>query len=169
MSLDVAKPIKWQEEDYDYTILNPLTEHLNAFGYIFADNEDIRIDKDGQGNLQFRDIVSGGPHKLSDLLESASGGITESQHRGLDQLTHIISEDSYTEIIRSYGKVLNVTIWTDNSKTTKIREVDLSRTSGKVSQIITKQYDVIGTLIETYTETITRTNGRITSIDGVLT
>ena len=106
---------------------------------------------------------------LEDL--SAGSGVTPGQHRDLDQLVHDIVEDAFTEITRVGGVATNVTIWTDNGKTIKIRESQITRTAGKVSQTVDIQYDAAGAVIvgETMTKTYNRTNGQVTSIDEVLT
>ena len=62
-----------------------------------------------------------------------------------------------------------MTWWTDNLKTLKIREIDYTRTSGKLSQVVTRQYDDLGAVVWTYTETINRTGGKVASVDGVKT
>ena len=91
-------------------------------------------------------------------------GLSEAQHEDLDSLVHNLAETSYCEVTRTSGKVTAITHWTDNGKTTKIRETLITRTSGKVSQVEVKQYDGSGTLVQTLTGTITRTSGRVSSI-----
>ena len=100
---------------------------------------------------------------------SASSGITASEHRLLDQLVHNIAEDAYEEIVRTSGKVTSVIYWTDSGKTTKIRETLITRSSGKVSQIVIKQYNAGGSLAETLTGTFARTDGKVSSITWSLT
>ena len=96
-------------------------------------------------------------------------GITPAQHQALDQLVHGIAETSYLELTRTNGRVSDVTYWTDSGKTTKIRETNITRTSGLVSSVVVKQYDGTGTLAQTLTGTVTRTSGQVSSIDWVLT
>lgn len=103
------------------------------------------------------------------VTSSGGSGITESQHRNLDQLVHLIAENSYLEIVKTGGKVSDIIIWSDNTKVLKIRETNITRTAGKVSQIVIKQYDETGVLAETLTQTLNRTSGSVTSINGVLT
>jgi hypothetical protein len=105
---------------------------------------------------------------LEDL--GTGSGITPGQHRDLDQLVHEIAEDNHTEVIRTAGKVTQVVVWTDNGKTTKIRETQITRTAGKVTQVVEIQYDGAGVVIvgETKTTTITRTAGKVTSLDEVM-
>jgi len=104
-------------------------------------------------------------------FNSSTGGITASQHRSLDQLVHNIAEDSYCEIERIGGRISSVIYYTDSGKSTKIRSVEYTRTSGRISQIVYKQYDDDGNVIigETLTGTITRTSGRTSSIEWVRT
>lgn len=92
-------------------------------------------------------------------------GITESQHQNLDTLNHWVDENSYDELTRVATRVTHVVVWDSPSKTIKIREELITRTAGKVSQLVAKQYDrTTGLLKETMTEVYTRTGGRVTSI-----
>ena len=98
------------------------------------------------------------------------GGISANQHRSLDQLVHLISENSYYERNYSSGKLNSEIWWIDVSKTTKIREIIRTYTGWRVSQKVTKQYNISGSLVETFTETISRDCiERVTSVTGVLT
>ena len=103
-------------------------------------------------------------------FNSSTGGITSSQHRTLDQLVHEIAEDSYCEITRTAGRVSSVISYTDSGKATKIRSIDYTRTAGRISGVVIKQYNSSGDVItgETLTGTITRSGGRVSSIDWVL-
>lgn len=103
-------------------------------------------------------------------LRSGSG-LTESQHENLDTLVHALAETRFTEVVRFTGQVTDVIEWTDSGKTTKVRETNLTRSGGQVSQIVVKQYDGAGALItgQTLTGTVSRTGGQITSIDWVQT
>lgn len=100
---------------------------------------------------------------------SGGGGITEGQHEVLDTLVHDLSENYYLETTRSSGRVTDIIAWTDSGKTLKIREVNVTRSAGLVSQVVEKQYDGTGTLKYTMTYTITRTGGQISSVDAVKT
>ena len=95
---------------------------------------------------------------------TGGSGITESQHEALDTLTHWINETNWQEMVRSGGKVVNAIHWTDDTKTTKIREVVIQRTSGKVTQIDLIQYDGTGTEKQRLTGVITRDAGKVASI-----
>lgn len=119
------------------------------------------------GDMLFADNVVSGEKTLTQLLESAAGGITEGEHEDLDTLVHEIAETCYMELTRSSGKVVNITYWTDSGKTTKVRETVITRSAGKVSQVVETQFDAAGTAItgQTITLDITRTGGKIASID----
>lgn len=99
----------------------------------------------------------------------SGSGISEAQHKALDALQHFIAEDSHQQITRSGGRVSNVTHWTDSGETTKIREMVVTRSSGKVSQVDLIQYDGTGTEKVRITGTVTRSGGRVDYIDWVET
>jgi len=94
-------------------------------------------------------------------------GMSEAQHRALDTLIHDIAEDSYEEITYSGKDVTNITVWTDAGKTLRIREEQISYSQGRVSQVVTIQYDSGGLIEEQITETLTYTAGKVTSIARV--
>jgi hypothetical protein len=106
-----------------------------------------------QGSFSFRDSQG--------LFDPRSGF----DHDSVDDLIHNIAESCYEEITRSSGRVSNITYWTDDTKTTKVREVAITRSSGRVSQLDCIQYNGSGTEIQRMTGVITRTSGRISSID----
>lgn len=115
-------------------------------------------------DLVFADKTNGATeYTLSDVLTGGSG-LTEAGHEALDSLTHMLAETSFTEVTRVSGKTTNVTTWTDNGKTVKVREVAITRVSGRVSQYVLTQYDGAGALKNTLTGVITRTAGRVASI-----
>ena len=101
-------------------------------------------------------------------LDESVAGLTIPGHRLLDQLVHIISENSYYEITRSGGKISSEIYWTNSGKTKKIREIDYSYSGINISSTVTKQYDSLGSVAETYTEIYNRTGNTINSVDGVL-
>lgn len=105
----------------------------------------------------------------SGAVTLTGGGLNASGHRDLDQLVHGLAETCYQEVTRTSGKVSNITFWTDNGKTQKVRELDVSRTGGLVTTMTIKQYDAAGSLVETLTGTITRSGGKVENIEWVLT
>ena len=117
------------------------------------------------------------PHNTGDFSASpekdtthwVNVGIDVNAHKTLDQLVHGIAENNYTEITRTSNRVTNVTIWTTSGKTIKIREFVITRDgNNKVQSVVMKQYNNSGVLVETYTQTITRTSGKVTAISGVM-
>jgi len=113
-------------------------------------------------------------NKLGDIINElfaliGGGGLTPASHRQLDQLVHLVADTTYFEVVRTGGRVSDVIYWTDNTKTTKVRETNVTRTSGQVSQVVMTQYDAAGLAVETLTGTVNRTGGLIDDIDWVLT
>jgi hypothetical protein len=105
-----------------------------------------------------------------EITIATSAGLVPITHRALDQLVHELAETSYCEIGRTNGRVSSAIYYETASKLKKIREILYTRTSGRVTQVVIKQYDSSGVLIvgETLTGTITRTLGRVSSVDWVL-
>jgi len=98
-------------------------------------------------------------------LRSAGGGITEAQHENLDTLVHALAEDAYLEVTRTGGQVSNVTVWTSAAKTLKIRELtNVVRTGGRIDSYDVIQYNAAGTEVQRLSYAVTRTAGRISSI-----
>lgn len=91
-------------------------------------------------------------------------GMSEAQHKSLDTLLHALSEDCYEEVTWSSNKVTNVIYWDSASKITKIREVALTRSAGKVSQIDLIQYNASGVENVRMTGVVARSSGRVSSI-----
>jgi hypothetical protein len=147
---------------------------LQAGGVIVADNlkrgtaqPEVGLVAGNEGDLYLRTAVSTGEAYVN-TDGTATGWeilLTRPIHMVIDQLAHNIAETSYMELTRTSGQVTNVTYWTDSGKTTKIRETAITRTSGQVSQVQTIQYDEMGVAVETLTGSITRTGGRVSSID----
>lgn len=95
------------------------------------------------------------------------GGITEEEHRQLNQLVHELDEDFYQEFTYNGNKVTNVTVWTDSSKTTKVREEQYSYSGNMVSEIATIQYDESGVEVERLTETFAYSGNKVSSVTAV--
>lgn len=104
-------------------------------------------------------------------IRSAGGGISEAQHRVVDQLVHEIAEASFDQIVYTGNRVDAVITWTNSGMTVKIREELYTYTGNKVTQIVTKQYNGAGTLItgETMTEVIAYTGNQVTDITRTMT
>jgi hypothetical protein len=124
----------------------------------------------GSGISILYDGIDVGTGTVTVSLNTSTGGINSAQHKILDQLVHELAETSYCEIERTNGRVSSVIYYETAYKLKKIREITYLRTSGRIVQTVIKQYDSSGVLIvgETLTGTITRTLGRVSSIDWVL-
>jgi hypothetical protein len=95
---------------------------------------------------------------------TTGSGLSPSTHEVLDQLVHLIAEDSYEEYTYSGNGVTDIVVWTDATKTTKIREENYTYTGNKINTIVTKQYDGSGTLVLTMTETYSYTGNKVDDI-----
>jgi len=131
--------------------------------------ETATADPDAEGKMRYY----GGSFKAKDAsgvfnLRSGSGGITEEEHRTLDQLVHDLAEDYYEEYTYTGNKVTNITVWTDSGKTKKIREEQYTYSGSRVTQVVTIQYDSDGNEFERLTESYTYASGsRIDYVDAV--
>lgn len=117
------------------------------------------------GAIKARDVIG------TFNLRSAGGGISEAQHRVVDQLVHNIAENSFTQVVYTGQRVDAVITWETVAMLKKIREETYTYTGNKVTTVVTKQYDAAGVLIvgETFTETIAYSGAQVTNITGVLT
>lgn len=116
----------------------------------------------------------GGVFRMKDATgvfnpRSGGGGITEGEHELLDTLTHWIDETNWMEIVRSGGKVTNVINWETDAKLKKIREMVVQRSGGKASQMDFIQYDGSGVEKMRITGVISRTSGKVSSIQWTKT
>lgn len=154
MAIDIVRPIKIEiDQDFSYSETDPTEDYISAKGLVIEDNENVRIDKDVSDNMTFRDVVSGGPHTLADLLETTSG------HRTLNELVHWLAEDCYLEVTynATYGWRMDSKVWwTDSGKTTKIREVNYTYDGSiiwRVNSLVVEQMDGAGSVVETLSGT----------------
>ena len=115
--------------------------------------------------------TSGSPSGANPYVTSSDPRVVEAlnptTHNTLPTLDHNLVQSDYVVVTRVAGVVTNVTVWQDSSMITKVRETIVSRTGGLVTMTVDKQYDGTGTLIQTLTQTYTRTSGVITSITAV--
>lgn len=113
---------------------------------------------DSQGNAAWRDAYVAG------------GGISAYEHRTLDQLVHLIAENSFEEVSYQGNRITAMIIWTDSSKTTRIRDESYTYGNGnEISTLISRQYNASGIVVETLTENYTWANGRVINITRTLT
>lgn len=123
--------------------------------------------------LGFVRLVSGA-FKFKDSVgvfnpRTGGSGITEAEHEVLDTLTHWLDETNWQEMVRSGGKVTNAIHWETSAKLKKIREVIITRATGKVSQIDIIQYDSAGVEKQRLVLVIARTGGKVSSIQWTKT
>lgn len=126
---------------------------------------------DGEGRL-YKKTGDDGLFWLPDSGGSEvdlTGGFSSEAHRTLDQFTHNLDEDYYEEYTYTGNYVSNVTVWTNSGKTLKIREYDYTYSGGRVSTEVAKQYNGVGTLVETLTYTYAYLAGKVQSITCVRT
>lgn len=171
MALDRVQPLKIEdpatggdETDQFPTELDPQEDHVECAGLVFDDasnrDENVRVWRIGN-DLNFLDVTNPTPHTLADLL---AGGMSSETHRLLPQATHWLDQTSYDEVTLTSGKVTAITTWESPSKVRKIREELITRTGDLVTQLVTKSYDGVGSLVETLTEVFTRSGSQIVSI-----
>lgn len=145
--------------------IDPEEDAIEAKGAYFqeagARDETVALYRES-GRLMGFDTVKTTPIAILDT-------VTEGQHRTFDQLVHLIAEDSFVEPLYTGFRLSGEITWTDATKTTKIREVQYTRTFGRITQVVVTQYDGAGVVAETLTETITYTGARIASVTRVLT
>lgn len=84
----------------------------------------------------------------------ASGVLTPSEHKNIDQLVHRLSENCYVEYVKSGNQVTDVITWDSISKTKKIREENYVYSGALLDYYSIKQYDSNGQLSTTETHTL---------------
>ena len=171
---DKVKPFKQEstpdggQNDAGWSEVDPNEDYIAMKGIAF-ENSNSHLVHIIDNEITFVDPVTG-QKKLSEL--GASSGITESQHLSLDQLVHKIIETNYFEITRDEnGDISDTIYYTDDTKSLKIRECNIIRNENNdISQIIIKQYNAVGTLVQTLTGIITRDeNDEILNVQWSLT
>lgn len=103
-----------------------------------------------------------------DQLIERLTALTRHGHTIVDTLTHNLSETAFFETTKDVdGLTQYINYYTDDQKTTKIYEEEITRDGdNKVASIIRKQYDINGNLIKSETQTLIRdVDGRVTGID----
>lgn len=110
---------------------------------------------------------------IKDIDFSISDFLSSIEHENLNTLTHNIAQDGYSLITYLNNDIINYTIWTNPSMITKIREYQISYTitpcNKKINQVITIQYDLLGSPLNTLTETVNYNGNKILSITSVKT
>lgn len=106
---------------------------------------------------------------ISEPAGGGGSGISPAQHEALDTLVHKINETSYQEATYASGKLSVFTTWTDNLKTTKIREISLTYSGNQLATATIVQYNGAGAAVQTLTKTFNYTGSTLNSIDLVRT
>ena len=139
-----------------------------------SQEEELRLEDNGAApSVDGAITFNGGAFQMRDSVgtfdpRSGGSGITETQHKNLDQLVHLIAEGSFEEYIYTGNRVDQIIVWTDAGKTTKIREELYTYTGSQLTTLVTKQYDGAGTLVQTLTETYSYTGSKLDDITRVL-
>lgn len=162
-----------------YTVSNLLTDSTfevlesisNATGGSVSFIHPAGASKVGIDNTTLSNVTSNNVQGALEELDIAisTGGITENEHEDLDTLVHNISETSFEEgtYTGPFNRLSNVTIYTDATKTTKVREVNFTYTGSRVTTVQTIQYDSSGNVKDTLTETIAYTGPFTNRIDTI--
>jgi hypothetical protein len=106
---------------------------------------------------------------VTDTDPRVVNAISTATHETLNTLVHNLAETSYEEITRTSGLITSVIVWQSAAKLLKVRETTITRAGGLVATVVDQQYDDSGVLVQTLTQTITRTSGLITSVNVVET
>ena len=96
---------------------------------------------------------------------TTSGFVTTSGHEDIDSLVHMLSEDSFGDIVRNaQNQVTNFNVLTSVAGT-DVRTTEVIRNDqNQAIQVIEKQYDAGGVLVQTLTTDVTRSGGQVVSI-----
>ncbi len=86
------------------------------------------------------------------------------EHIAEDTIAHNLRDNYYFTVEKIGSTTSKIIYFKDATKTQKIREEEIIRNGGLVSQIILKIYDDNGILVETETQNLNRVSGRVDSI-----
>lgn len=147
------------------TPINPQEDAIEAAGF-FGQSANHRdethlIRRHDDGGWVLKDVRS----------PTESALVSETYHTALDSLVHDLAETSYVEFTRDgNGLVTDAITWASAAKLVKVREVNVTRTSGVVTQVVEKHYNTAGTVaLQTLTSVIARSGGLVSSITPTLT
>lgn len=111
----------------------------------------VGLERDGSGNLMFKDGVVSGTKTLTELL-AGSGGLTEGSHKTLRQLIHFIDDGpadgfasgAYKEVTGTVFPTV-ITWWESSSKLKRIVERTITWTGVNATTDKWEIYDADGT------------------------
>jgi len=170
---DRVQVIKWEspagggtQTDESPTEINPQEDAVDARG-IYVQNETsaddaVLVGRDASDNMTFKDGVVSGTKTLSEML-AGGGGLTPEAHRILDQLVHDLDESHYIEYSYTGSKILTIDMWTDAGKTLRIRDYAYTYTGNLIDTETVRQYDGVGSVVETLVFTYAYSGNRIVS------
>ena len=175
MAIDRVQPLKLEspasggtEEDLFPTSTDRNEDYLDSRGLAVQDgssnDETTVIDRSGN-DMRFTDGNNVSPVTLTQLLESAGGGITTAQHKALKDLIHFLDDGpgdgwasgSFKETLPSANPFPTSEVWwTSPGKTAKIVSLDITRNANQTPAIeVWKIYDTDGsTVLVTITDTM---------------
>jgi hypothetical protein len=159
-----------EETDLFPTAMDRNEDYVDARGVtlqnLTSNDDAVRVERSAAGgDLQFLDVANPTPTTLSQL--KATSGITEEEHRNLDQLVHNLAENYFEEYTYDGNRVTGVITWASVAKLQKIREEQYTYDGSKVSEVVTIQYNAAGTEFERVTETYLYSGPKIVSTTSV--
>lgn len=141
---------------------------LNRSGSSIVGNSLINSGAQWNANKIQNKSISSSPPSNEDILEFSNNSWAPTSHKQLDQLSHNLAENAYTEHTYSNSLVSNITIYTNSGKTTKIREEQFTyNSSNYITTIVKIQYDGNGSIKERLTDTYSYTNGSVSNYTSV--
>lgn len=155
--VDKVKPLKLEDNiggsqiDQTPTEATPSQDYLAARGLAINNLDSTLIDTDSTGTVQFTDPTIGVRKVLYDL--SVDSG----------------ARTSYQEATITSNRITALITWTSAAKTQKIYEENYTFTGNVVTQVIKKQYNSAGTLIQTLTENLTYSGNTFSNLTATLT
>ena len=123
---------------------------------IFGDSDDSYLMWDGLDNeLKISTVVSG-------VMPQNYGHLATKFYAD-----NLVGSILYEEVTKSGGRITQIVAWTNSSKTLKLSSTAINRSGRKVTSITKQLYDPNDgvSVYMTITETITRTNGKVTSVE----
>lgn len=149
---------------------------VEDMGIELQPNESINIE-----NFTDKEIVesrnlknSGGIFELDDIPISYDKMIkyikklSSITHNIEDTHAHNLRDSSFFDTEKVNGVTSKITYYTDATMTKKIRQEEIVRDNGAVSEIISRIYDDNEQVVETETQVLNRVGGRVDSINTTL-
>ena len=152
-------------DDSNFTVnesINSATVGTISFMYAPSGAKQVGYDPSQQSSIT--------AHNVQDAItELSNSSFNIGNHESLNTLVHFLARDGYSDITYTGNKLTNYTVYRNPSKTIKDRQYVISYTGYKVQQVVVTQYDNIGVLLNTLTETYSYSGNRIIHLDSVKT